>query len=230
MFSLLGIGQNISPDTSQYSSASAELISTYLKSVGYSSLLYNGVEYAPGYKEVKGSPFFEHENFELGSVSYNGINYRNLFIKFDIAQNEVIIKGAKGEGISLIKNKVDSFEINDARFIKLPIATHDNAGQTTTFFHRIFTSPFVQLYAIRKKLIKTSTRAEEPIVFLTVSEYYVLKNNQLFKINSKDDLSKVLEDYKMQMNTFFKNSKVNFRKETERFITTSLNYYVSLIK
>ena len=81
------------------------------------SRLFNGREYIRNGTPAKGSPFFESDSLQLGSLSYDGILYRDIALEYDMISDELIIHNFAGDAlISLTPEKITFFSIAGHRF------------------------------------------------------------------------------------------------------------------
>src|SRR5687768_1860142 len=65
----------------------------YRQVFGTSMALYNGSEYTASYPAIKGSAFLGDSVWYHSSIEYEGVFYPEVTLAFDLAANEVIIKG-----------------------------------------------------------------------------------------------------------------------------------------
>ena len=60
-------------------------------SAWYDQLLYSGVEWRPTMYLVDGHEFFLTSEFIYGTVTINGITFKEVRMKYDIANDEIIV-------------------------------------------------------------------------------------------------------------------------------------------
>ena len=87
--------------------------------------LYNGSEYEPhDVIFTDGHPFFQQAGFQEGSIAYDGHYYQGTDLMLDLVRDELILLHYNGYSrISMVKEKVDSFSINDMAFINIKPGT-----------------------------------------------------------------------------------------------------------
>ena len=85
--------------------------------------LYQGVVYTEKYRTINGNTqYYKTRDFLKGSVCYEGQCYYDLNLKYDVYEDQVLLKliGKAGGGtVQLFKDKIESFQINGSDFVKL---------------------------------------------------------------------------------------------------------------
>src|SRR5687767_3600619 len=71
------------PDTS--------LNAAYNNKIATSGDLYYGVEHLGYTQQMNGTPYFESNEWQKGSVTYNNVLYKDLMLKYDQLKDELIV-------------------------------------------------------------------------------------------------------------------------------------------
>lgn len=171
--------------------------------------LLNGTAYTKKYRSKNGyHEFYSSSSFRTSDIVYNGQQYFDIAMKYDIHDDELIVEiptQTSSYTIQLIKEKVKSFSINGANFISIRNLTEDN----NDFYEVIFKSLKLALY---KKNIKTSNKyfsgRSTFYSFKNKDEYLLSLKNVYHKITkSKKSLIKLFPKYKNEINSFYKSEK-----------------------
>jgi len=194
--------------------------------------LIDGVEYRELYHSKDDDhKFYASSSYQIGNISYNGQQYFDVEMKYDLHDDEVIIKIPTQTityNIQLLKENIDSFSINGAEFI--PINNLTNYGNG--FYEVIFKSEHLSFY---KKNIKTSNKyySDRSIYyrFKNKDEYLLYFNNEYHKITkSKKSLIKLMPELKKDINSFYKSEnellKINYGLFMKKLMT-ELNTTIS---
>src|SRR5580704_11895584 len=97
--------QSQQPDTSFTSISVKNAIEVYHRILNNASGLYNGGEYVKYYFNFEdGSPYFGINDSVPGSIFYDGVMYRNIFMKYDEVKDEVVIWN-NNEAIQLLDDR-----------------------------------------------------------------------------------------------------------------------------
>lgn len=203
--------------SSQSELGNKELYKWFDASVGQENIgLIDGVEYRELYHSKDGDhKFYASSSYQIGNVTYNGQQYFDVEMKYDLHDDEIIIKTPTRtitHTIQLIKEKIDSFSINGAEFIALNNLTDHING----FYEVLFRSEDLSFY---KKNIKSSNKyySGRSIYyrFKNKDEYLLYFNDEYHKITkSKKSLIKLLPEHKKDINLFYKSEsellKINY--------------------
>ncbi|RYY19506.1 MAG: hypothetical protein EOO36_05615 [Cytophagaceae bacterium] len=120
------------------------------------SRLLNGVAYgnkAPAY--VRGRPFFQSSDPQLGTLDYDGQHFAGVALLYEQVHDQVLLYGAaQAEPVQLIRQKVGGFELAGHRFVHLPA---DAAGGVAEGYYDVVVAGPTQLLAKRAKKLEAST-------------------------------------------------------------------------
>jgi hypothetical protein len=101
--------------------------------------LYNGVLYVEEFKVINDKhQFFRTDKFMLGNVSYNGNTYYDQYLKYDLLNDELLVKPKTASDALLlqtVKSKIDSFTLKEHKFIK--IYNKENIRSNSEFYEKI---------------------------------------------------------------------------------------------
>ena len=221
--------QEAAMDNSFYSKALKNSIAVYHHAFGSQSAVYNGRLYN-GYpfQFKEGQPCFFSEDMTIGSITYDGILYDSIIMKYDeIADVLVVLNGA--DQIQLWNEKVESFRLFNADFIQPQkdsnIATLEFAG-----FYNLLYGGKVSLLKKQIKVIREiiSTNAELQRFADTKDHYYIKKDETYYAVTSSKSFYKIVGDHKAAVKQFVKTNKLRFRKDRENMLTRATAYYDSL--
>lgn len=216
------------PDDENNSVAIQNAIALYHQFVFPETNLYNGREYIDyAYTINEGTPFFAYTDFVTGSVFYNGIQYKDVPVMFDLINEEVIILNPSGTNkISLNTEHVASFSLRDLRFVKL---TADSLKGTSLRpgFYAVLYDGKNDVYLKQTKKILESVSVSEGVkrTIDEQSEYYIQKNGSFYAVTTKRSLLNILKDKRKDVQQFIKRSRLNIRKEKYLGLPKVLAYY-----
>jgi hypothetical protein len=215
-----------SADSISYQSAFANTRAIYDKQVGDQSPLYNGSQYASyGFVFKSGSPYFISEQFNDGSVVYDGILFSNLPLLYEDL-SEFLVTKKDGYLLQLINARISSFVISGHQFIRL-IADSSNRGISKTGFYEI-------LYPGRSTVLKKTSKDIQEVAsiyegvlhFIEESDSYFIKRGNVFiRVRSVNELLDVFHDHQKDIQHFIKKNKLKFRKDKENILIKVAGYY-----
>lgn len=170
--------------------------------------LYQGIVYAEQYRTInEKTQFFKTRDFLKGSVCYDGQCYYDLDLKYNVYEDEVLMRlitKAGGGTIKLFKDHVDSFEITGSNFIK--ILPKDAPSLNAYGFYEVaFSNSRFTLYT--KHIKKNFERKDRKSLYYEFlegqSEHVLLYNNTYTIVNSKKDIVELFPTQKKEIDKFY---------------------------
>jgi hypothetical protein len=195
--------------------------------------LVNGRIYTQPFMKAYGHPFFKDVHWMSGSVSVNGKTFTGLQLNYDIFNDQLIFLDESPDGskkiILLNKDQVKGFTIEDHSFIKLEPLDINNISESQ--YYEFLVGGKISLLKKWDKEFESNATQEYPKGKFsdTKSTRLILKNRQLFKINSSTALLKVCGDKKEEMKKFLRKNKINVRQGSDQKLIGLIKYYNSLI-
>lgn len=155
------------------------------------------------------------------------MTFDDQVISYDIYNDEIVIPTHRGSVVKLNKEMVDSFAIifqnKRYRFLN----TYDSFPGVKGYVNVLY-SGRISLYVKYKKEIESLAVDDKYDLFFQTSKIYVLKDGSVHQISGKNDMLKLLQNYKSQIKDFMKKNRIKIsRKIPESFIPV-IRYYDSL--
>lgn len=222
--------QVLLPDTTS-SPAIKNAIQFYSTTLHEQLHLYNGTayhEYVMSFEE--GDPYFLQSTWSTGTVNYDGNNYNDVSIMYNLVTDEVIILAYnKVVKIQLLKDRVAGFSLSGHSFIHL---TRDSLFSTnmTPGFYDMLANGKITLLSRRTKNIQMYAKQKLEYKVFKKDHFYLKKNNSYFPVRSKKSLLEQLSDKKKEIQQYIKQNKLRFRKDPEGSMVKIAAYYNQLTK
>lgn len=171
--------------------------------------------------------YYNTNEFKNGNITYKGQNYYNIDLQYDIFNDQLIVRPYTESyyiQINLIKEKVDSFKIDNEKFVNLKEvpATFKSGYYEEVIVGNSNTALYIKHSKAQEKVIKDYS------VFVDYKphfDYLLLKDNKLTLINNKTEIVKLYPDQKRKINDFFlmnkdlkKTNQVLFMKNLIKYI------------
>ena len=222
--SLTTYSQSFVIDSSRYSGAVGAAVSAYHLSMDKESALYNGPEHIGYDPKMIGSAYFGSNDWQTGSVYYDGILYRNVPMKYDEVLDKVVVQHFNIIfKLELFSNKVKWFDIAGHTFINIH---SDSASTVKPGFYDLLASGNVTVLAKRTKIIAEFIEGNE--VKRRIDEkdlYYAVKGNTYYTLSNKRSLLKVLNDRRKEVQQYLRKNKIKFKRKSEYAIVKAVEYY-----
>jgi hypothetical protein len=214
-----------SPDSGLYRQSLANLSEVYNKDMAAGSRLYTGSEYLGNGHQAKGSPFFLSDSSLPGSVIYQGQQYDNLDMQYDLLSGAVLIKDyTHNYNIELTKEKVTRFSIAHHEFWYLVPDRSSPSNMEAGYYERLNTTG-PALFARREKKIVIPSSVDEQAFYQLVNSWYLFVGGQFYKVESKNRLLDILKDKKDLVKKIIREQHLNFKKEFERALIKTVESY-----
>jgi hypothetical protein len=190
--------------------------------------LLNGRLWWNKYSKAVGDQFFLSGSFLKGSVVFNGIQYTELDLKYDIANDELIFTSENHPVICLNKEMVDSFTLEfQNRKYNAFNAGNDTSSVLKGYVNLLYNGPSALYVKYIKKIYplavdgRSDLFAEEHHVFLNTADGIVL-------IKGKRQLFNLLKEKKKELIHFIRANKLKCNFKNPESITPVVQYYDKL--
>jgi hypothetical protein len=187
-------------------------------------ILYNGRAWRNFYTKVKGDQFFLTSDFSPGTVTINNKLFRNLLVRYDILNDEVLIIASQGIVLQLNKEMVDGFTINfisgSYGFQNLEKLSLDGIRGYANVLYNGNISLFVKY---RKEILKL-VEENKFDVFQQIHRIYILKEGKMYSIANKKDILRLFENNKQEIRNFIKSNKIKVSKKRPESFKTVVEF------
>jgi hypothetical protein len=193
-------------------------------------ILYNGRIWRNNYLNITGNQFLFSNEFLPGIVTIDGktFNGKNLRLKFNIYDDELLTVTNTGTVLQLNKEMVDRFTLEFEnklyRFKKLEADSLNVLSGYVQVLHDGATSLFVKY----KKEIRLRNSVGENDTFLQSYRIYVMKDGIVHKVNNKTGFIRILGDKKEQVNNFLRSNHIHISRKVPDSFAPALEFYDSL--
>nr|WP_297917122.1 hypothetical protein [uncultured Allomuricauda sp.] len=184
VFSIPSIGQNPSSDS---------LYLWFDQKIGIlNSGLYASEAFVEEYQVINEKHrFFESPNYLTGTLWCQDIPYHQVFLKYDLFQDKIIVYPREITGVSPIQltdSQVDSFQIRNKKFIK-KIATNIGSNSIFGFFEVLVKSKNYSLLKKHRKIdVRKLNRNRVYYEFKPKDEYILEYEGSFYPIKRPKDV------------------------------------------
>ena len=214
--------------SSMQSAASQNILAYFSNEIGENAHLYTGKEYAPAERGVRGHPFFNSAQMEKNDIFYDGTLYTNIPLIFDIVRQEIVINRYDGfTRMKLLNEKVKYFTFAGHRFENLLLAEGKNENTASGIYDVVFDGK-AKVLVKRFKRIKSALKAEDPPSYVQEDEFFIVRGNTLYPVDSKGSLFQAFNDQKELIKAFARKNRFRLKKNIEKEIILATAYYSSL--
>ncbi len=229
-FSSAGVSLAQSPLLDSSINVSAQKANAFFnKEIKSQSRLYNGTAYLTYGSNVQGYATFQDQSLVNGSIVYDGIRYDNVPLLYDLYLDKVVTAAYGNNAmISLIKEKVSDFYLNQHHFIYLnPVNDSRGLQMPNGFFDLLYDGKFKVLLKRVKKL-QFSTNVDAPYYFTSKTNYFLERNGEYEEFSSESSFLNLFKDKKNEMKKYLSDNKIRFKDNPEKAIVILAKYYDQL--
>jgi hypothetical protein len=205
----------------------------YAASFGTHPELYNGPEYldySRRYHTVKGHQFFLSTAPQPGAVAYNGHDFQNISLAYDVVLDHVVLSPPQSPlTLRLLDEKVRGFTISGHRFVRLAADSATRSIIRTGYYEELLGGP-VQVLARRMKTQQEHiSQAHVDVEFTAVDKLFVRKAGQYYAVSSKSSVLRLMADRGKEVQKYAQEHKLRFNKaQREASVLALATYYASL--
>jgi hypothetical protein len=199
------------------------------KNLGLESLDFkNGLAHLNFDKTATNQNRYLTDEFKKGSINYNDQLYFDLFLKYDIYTDELVLRPydeANTTKINLIKDNIKSFIIGNEKFTNLKeLNTSIFKGG---YYEEILIKKNITLYIKYYKEKKKSTKDEINLIdYVPKYEFVLFKENRYNLISEKKEIITLFPDSKRKINDFYLMNR-DLRKENPPLFMKNLIKYIN---
>lgn len=196
--------------------------------LGADDELVNGKIYVQENLLADGYPFFLTQDWLEGNVVVNGKKHTGLFLKYNLYTDELVMKAERkrGEGasvISLNNEFVESFNLENRHFVNS--INFKVKGIQTDFVELLYEGRFVFFVSYSKSFNNDyNTKTPFGNYGKTSTSYFMLREETLNYISSKNALYKHFEPVKKKIKKFMKKNKIKYAKATYEQLHSLMQY------
>lgn len=188
-------------------------LTLYQSATQFSPHLYNGPRYHIYDSRSKEHQFFESEDWQKGSVFYDGQLYRDISLLYDIFKGYVVVYHPERSGlVQLQSERVREFTLTDKRFIKIE-KNEEKGVDIPTGFYQLLYDGKTQVLARRVKERQEQIENNKVTVYFPPKNFFYIKKDGVYHIiRSKKAALALFSDQKSALRKSLRENRINYRK------------------
>lgn len=191
-------------------------------------LLYNGKIWKNLYYNIEGDEYLFSKDFLTASVTMNGKKFDSLNLRYDIYNDELILKVNSATSIQLNKEMVTSFTLDYNNTIYNFRKLSTTSQNAPSGYINILYEGKTNLYLKYRKEILLLAVDHKYDQFNQKQHLYLNKDNQYYKISGKRDFLMLLVDQKNKIGEYIRSENIKIKKNRPESFIPVLKYYDSL--
>jgi hypothetical protein len=218
-----------SPSSLSNDPAVENAIRIYANAAGDQAPYYNGIEYRryPNFIH-SGQVFFIADSLMTGTITYEGVTYRNVRLQYDEVNDELITTDLQGDNlVQLYKEKIDGFTIGPHTFINLS-QTYPHSG-----YYRVLYNGKTQIIAKETKSIQVKhgrlNEETERTVYAN-TDYYLKTVKGYEKFKRLNSFLPLFGNYRKQVAGFIRDKHLRSGTNREDLYYQAATFYDHLTR
>ena len=203
---------------------SAGMTAYYQGFIGDHALLYTGRAYSD-YPPLEGHAYLDGPGWYVGSVTYDGIEYRNIYLKYDLVKNLVVVlRPDKQTKVSLHNRLVSRFTLSGKNFVRLQAVDH--RGDSLHSFYEIVESGAITLLAKTEKTITDKIKGLQ--IVRPVSEktfFHVYQEGTYYPVRNMASFLELVPQQRKEMQQELRRQKIKYRSNPRRALAAMVAHY-----
>ncbi len=186
--------------------------------------LYNGTPYEERFRTLNIShKYFVSSEFVKGNIVFNKQPYYNIQMKYDIYEDELIVKLPTNSGFAVIqlsKENIEKFSISGHQFIKLSQVNNSTFQSNTGFYEVLHQSNLIQLFKKYNK--ERSEHTDEKVIYSKFkgrTYFLVAYDDKYVNIRAKRDMINLFPKQKKKINAFYHKRKSLRKSNYDSFLS-----------
>jgi len=174
-------------------------------------LLLNGRVWRNQYSKAIGDQYFLTNTFLKGSVTCNGRRFDNLDLRYDITNDELILKFESYPIIIMNKEMVDSFSlVFENRKYHIINAGNDTSAALRGYLIVLYEGPSALYVKYTKKIQPLAVDGRYDL-FYQEHKIYLRKGTEIVPVTGRRKLLNLLDDKRREIKYFLRTNKSNFK-------------------
>lgn len=199
----------------------------YLKTVVSYATIFSGNREQPLGFSTSNHPYFKEQDFTTGRLSYDGIIYPGVHLRWDLYKDQLIVLSPNNYNIVLQSVNVNFFEIYGYHVFQL--LPDGLAGCPSAGYYILLYS--ADNYFLLEKL--TNSLQEENIKkyrynFNLSSKFYLQKEDAYYKIQNRRTLLNCLETHRNELKHFMRSHHLRYKKDAEKTVLETIREHEKL--
>jgi len=191
----------------------------YMNAVSNHATLFSGNSQQPLTLQLINHQYFKTQDFVNGRLSYNGVVYPDVWLRWDLYRDELIILSPVNYFIALKSAYVDFAEIHGYRIFYLHpdgLAGCPPAGNYILLHSGDHFLLEKLSNEINRKEAKSGIGSE--YYFILSTTFYLQKDDAYHKIKNRRMLLKALDTHRKEMKQFIRANKFRYQQDAEKMV------------
>jgi hypothetical protein len=192
-------------------------------------LYYNGSFYKDPPQNGEQHAFFKSEEWQKGAIVFDGHNFENLSLLFDLTKGLLVTETIHGNMFVINPQKLTAFTIGDHKFIQINNKMYKNSLPTSGYYQVLYEGRTMVLSLPEKSMQERIEAGKFNIEFDERERFYVLHKGVFHQVKGRSSILKILNEQKQSLKLLLRKNKVVFGKHPGAGYAVAAKLYDNLI-
>lgn len=210
--STCGFGQSTKPDSSFVAAARKQAVGLYERTVRLQAHVYEGNQYINHDPRIQVHPYYAVDSLQTGTVVYNGVQYRNVAMVYDIVRDELVVEPPEGGyRLRLETDKIAAFSLGPYQFTR--IVGDSIAGIRTGFYEVIYPGKVKALAQRIKTIHEDISGGSYKAEYLKNDRFFIQKDGAFYEVKTKRAVLNLFSDKARELRKYMRTNGLKFKEE-----------------
>ena len=174
-------------------------------------------------------PYFKEQNFATGRLSYDGIIYPEVQLRWNLYRDELLIFSPVHYSIVLKNENIDFIEMHGYHIFPFYPDSLPGCPAAGNYI-LLYSGDCMVIEKINTGLLWNDEDVIRKYYYTFSPNFYLLKDGVYYRINSKRALLKTLETHRKELRRFIRTYDSRYRDNTEKIIVGVVKKHERLVR
>jgi len=189
----------------------------YMSAVANYATLFSGNRQQPYMITTQNHPYFKEEGYTTGRLSYCGIVYPAISLRWDLYRDELVMLSPANYNIVLINENLDFAEIYGYHIINFRPDSLVGCPAAGNYI-LLYSGEYLLLEKFNLELIQQDEYNTINYYFSQSTNFYLQKDGAYFKIKNRRTLLKTLNTHRKELRRFIRANELRYRYNAEQMV------------
>ena len=187
----------------------------YMNSVSEYATVFSGNREKPLGFTTRNHSYFKEQNFVTGRLSYCGITYPEVQLRWDLYKDELVVLSPSNYGITLRSEHIDFAEFHGYHVYYLRSDSLLGCPPAGNYI-LLYSGGCTVIEKLSYQLYTEHSTSE--YYFALATKFYLKKDGIYHKVTSRKSLLKVLHTHRRDLKRFIRVNELRFKKDGEKMV------------
>jgi len=199
----------------------------YLSSVSQYAAIYSGNGQQPLSNPVTNHQYFRAPEYATGKLSYGGVIYPNILLRWDLYRDELVILSPSRYHIALKNENLDFAEIHGYHIFNFQPDSLPGCPPAGNYAILYSADNCLLLEKSTKKMSFTNSKSGYgyDYYFVLSTKFYLQKNGAYHEIKNRRTLLKTLGTHEKELKLFIRAQEFKYKYHAERMVLETVKLH-----